>query len=303
MRVKIRKINSDNKDFPELLENIPNPPKSLYIKGNIKDFPNINTFKNKKEQLQINKTLNIAVVGTRKISNYGRQMTKRFVRVLSKAGITIVSGLALGIDGLAHKTALKYKTKTIAVLGSGLNKIYPKTHTNLAKKIIKSKGAIISEYKSNSPPYKNHFIERNRIISGLSQAVLIVEAPKRSGALITARNAIEQKRKLFVIPGRITDKNSVGANKLIRKKGILVQNPNQILKKMGVKPDVKKKKDKNNLSKKEKLILKHLSKEPIHVDKIAKKLDIPTNELVSVLSQMELKGIIKNFGNNQYIKD
>ena len=231
--MKIRKIDYNEKGFPELLKNIPNPPKSLYIKGNIKDFPNINTFKNKRKQLQVSKALNIAVVGTRKMSEYGRQITKEFVRVLSKAGITIVSGLALGIDGLAHKTALEFKTKTIAVLGSGLNQIYPKAHINLAKTIIKSKGAIISEYGVDSPPHKNHFIKRNRIISGLSQAVLVIEAPKRSGALITARNAIEQKRKLFVIPGRITDKNSVGSNKLIRKKAILVQSPNQILKEMG----------------------------------------------------------------------
>jgi DNA processing protein len=237
------------------------------------------------------------------MSSYGRQITEDFVRVLSQAGLTIISGLALGIDSLAHKIALENNTKTIAVLGSGLDNIYPKVHQNLAQKIIASGGAIISEYPPETPAYQSNFIARNRLISGLSLGVLVIEAPKKSGALITAQNALEQRRKLFVVPGRITDETSVGTNELIRQGGQLVQNPTQILKELNIKPIFQKEKTAPSLSVNEKEILKILTKNPIHIDKLARQIKIPAHQIISILSQMELKGIIKNLGNNQYIKE
>ena len=283
----MQKITIKDKNYPELLKQIYDPPKELYINGELK----------KSEKYPL------AVVGTRKMSNYGKQTTEHFVRVLAQSGLTIISGLALGIDSLAHKTALENKTKTIAVLGSGLDDIYPKIHKNLAEKIINSGGAVISEYSPETPPYQSNFIERNRLISGLSMGVLVIEAPKKSGALITAQQALKQKRKVFVVTGRIYDKNSIGTNELIRQGGQLVQNPEQILKELGIKSTFIKSKIREDLSKNEEIVLKILTKDPVHIDKITQKTKMPTNEIISALTQMELKGIIKNLGNNQYIRN
>jgi DNA processing protein len=283
----MQKITINDKNFPELLKKIPNPPEEIYFRG----------------ELRKSEKYPLAVVGTRKMSVYGQQMAEYFVRGLAQANITIISGLALGIDSLAHKIALENNTKTMAVLGSGLDNIYPKIHQNLSEKIIKSNGTIISEYPPETPPYQSNFIARNRLISGLSLGVLVIEAPKKSGALITAQYALEQKRKVFVVPGRLTDENSAGTNQLIRQGGQLVQNPEQILKELGVEPIFQKKKTEQNLSAEEKEVLKILTKNPIHIDKLTQETNRPTYQIISILSQMELKGIIKNLGNNQYIKE
>ncbi len=211
--MSIQTIIIKNKDYPKLLKKIYDPPQKLYIAGELK----------KEEKYPL------AIVGTRKISNYGQQMTRLFAEALAEAGITIISGLALGVDGLAHQIALEKKARTIAVLGSGLNIIYPPTHQKLAQEIVKSGGAVISEYSPNTGPTKKTFPARNRIISGLSLGVLVIEAPLRSGALITARTAIEQGREVFVIPGRINDFNSEGCNYLIKMGARLVTNPEEII--------------------------------------------------------------------------
>jgi DNA processing protein len=211
--MSIQKINRQNKNYPELLTKIYDPPEQLYYQGLVlkqEKFP-------------------IGVVGTRKMSSYGRQMTNFFVEKLSQARATIISGLALGIDGLAHQIALKNKARTIAVLGSGLKKIYPSQHQKLAQEIINSQGAVISEYPPLSPPTQKTFPARNRIISGLSWGVLIIEAPLRSGALITAKTALEQGREVFVVPGRINDFNSQGCLKIIKKGASLVTDPQEII--------------------------------------------------------------------------
>ena len=211
--MSIQTIIIKNKDYPKLLKKIYDPPQKLYIAGELK----------KEEKYPL------AIVGTRKISNYGQQMTRLFAEALAEAGITIISGLALGVDGLAHQIALEKKARTIAVLGSGLNIIYPPTHQKLAQEIVKSGGAVISEYSPNTGPTKKTFPARNRIISGLSLGVLVIEAPLRSGALITARTAIEQGREVFVIPGRINDFNSEGCNHLIKIGARIVTNPQEII--------------------------------------------------------------------------
>ena len=211
--MSIQIITIKNESYPELLKKIYDPPQKLYILGELK----------KQEKYPL------AIVGTRKVSNYGKQMTRFFAEALAEAGITIISGLALGVDGLAHRIALEKKARTIAVLGSGLNIIYPPAHKKLAQEIIQLGGAVISEYSPNTGPTKKTFPARNRIVSGLSLGVLVIEAPKKSGALITARTAIEQGREVFIVPGRINDFNSEGCNHLIKIGARLVTNPQEII--------------------------------------------------------------------------
>jgi len=211
--MSIQIITIKNKNYPELLKKIYDPPAQLYISG----------------ELRGEEKYPLAIVGTRKISNYGKQTTRLFAEALAEAGITIISGLALGVDGLAHQIALEKGTRTIAVLGSGLNIIYPSAHQKLAQEIIESGGAVISEYSPNTSPTKKTFPARNRIVSGLSLGVLVVDAPKKSGALITARTAIEQGREVFVVPGRINDFNSEGCNYLIKMGAHLVTDPQEII--------------------------------------------------------------------------
>lgn len=281
----MQKIILKDKNYPPQLKKIPSPPKQLYIEGDLSiiNFP-------------------LAVVGTRKISDYGRQMTEYFVKELSQAGMTIISGLALGVDGLAHRVALENNGRTIAVLGSGFNYIYPTAHKKLAQEIIKSGGALVSEYPPETTPYKSNFPSRNRIISGLSLGVLVIEAPKKSGALITADFALKQKRKVFAVPGRVYDKNSQGVNELIKQGGQLVSEPKDILKILNIKPILQKTKIMENLLPEEKIILELLTKEPTIIDKITPKTKMSVAMTLSLLTQMELKGLVKNMGGNQYIR-
>jgi len=274
-----------DKNYPELLKKISNPPSELYFNGNFDE----------KEKYPL------AVVGTRKISDYGRQATEYFVKVLAQAGVTIISGLALGVDGLAHKTALKAKGRTIAVLGSGLNNIYPTVHKKLAQDIIDSGGAIVTEYEPDVSPSKITFPARNRIISGLSLGVLVVEAPQKSGALITATQAIKQGRKVFVIPARIYDKNSVGSNNLLKKGAQAVMSPEDILESLGIKPLFIKNKKISDLSPEQNKLLEFLNKEPISIDDLAEKSNLPAHKIVALLTEMEIKGVVQSLGAGKYV--
>jgi DNA processing protein len=196
-------IYSENK-YPNLLKEIPYPPSSFYIKGKIPEGMPC-----------------IAIVGTRKVSMYGKLVTEKLVQELINYNFVIVSGLAYGVDTIAHQTALKNKGKTIAVLGSGLNNVYPYSNKKLSQEIIKH-GALISEYPLEASIIKHYFPWRNRIISGLSLATVVIEAPEKSGALITAKFALEQNREVFAIPGSIFNKNSMGTNDLIKQGAKLV---------------------------------------------------------------------------------
>jgi DNA processing protein len=211
--MSIQKINRQNKNYPEILKKIYDPPEQIYYQGLLK----------KQEYFPL------GVVGTRKMSAYGREMTRFFVEKLSQSQATIISGLALGIDGLAHQIALENKARTIAVLGSGLKRIYPPQHQKLAQEIINSQGALISEYSPLTTPTQKTFPARNRIISGLSWGILVIEAPLKSGALITARTALDQGREVFVLPGRINDFNSQGCLEIIKKGATLVTDPQEII--------------------------------------------------------------------------
>ena len=199
-------ISIENKEYPELLKNIDNSPICLYIRGN-KDILNM---------------ANIAIVGCRESTKYGENIAREFSYNLSQNGFNIVSGLALGIDSYAHIGAIEADRKTIAVLGNGLDTIYPKENLNLSKKILDCGGAIISEFPLGTKPEKMNFPARNRIISGISNGVLVVEAKKQSGSMITVDFALEQGRDVFAIPGNINYANSYGTNEIIKQGAKLV---------------------------------------------------------------------------------
>lgn len=199
--------------YPDSLKSINNPPNAIFAIGNI----------------AILKAYQLAVVGSRHLSDYGERRCREFCEYLAGAGLVITSGLALGIDGVAHRAALNVHTKTIAVLGNGLGSIYPKRHSRLAMDLIDAGGCMISEFPLNTPPLPRNFPWRNRIISGLSIATLVVEATRRSGSLVTARYALEQGRELFAIPGLVDDPRSEGPHWLIQQGAFLVYRPQDVV--------------------------------------------------------------------------
>ncbi len=282
----MQEIKITDKNYPEILKHIPNPPKKLFVRGEI---------------LPKDKTA-IAIVGARKHTSYGKQVAYDFAYALAKSGVTIVSGLALGIDSEAHKGALDAGGRTIAVLGSGIddNSIYPYSHKSLAERVIKN-GALISEYEPGTPALPHQFPQRNRIVSGLSLGVLVVEAKEKSGSLITAKLALEQGKDIFAVPGPIFSKMSEGTNKLIQQGAKLVLTPNDILEELeiaGVK--IKEKDDQPELSEQEKKIYEILKNENLDADGIIRKSKMPASEVLTILTMLELKNVVKNTGNDVY---
>ncbi len=213
MIVKMKIIKKEDKTYPKLLLNTFNPPEKLYVLGNEK----------------ILQEFSIAIVGSRKCTKYGEEMAKALAYNLSKHGVNVVSGMARGIDKYAHIGTIMGKGKTIAVLGGGFNHIYPKENEKLLKEIIESGGAIVTEYEENTLPIAENFPKRNRIISGLSQGVVVVEAARRSGSLITAEIALEEGKEVFAVPGNANSKTSKGTNALIKDGAKMVENVKDIL--------------------------------------------------------------------------
>ena len=209
--MKIEEISINSKEYPEKLKKIYDPPQKLYVLGN-KNLLNQN---------------GVAIVGSRKATPYGKKVAHNLAKELSGNGLIVISGLALGIDSYAHIGAIK--GGTIAVIGSGIDNIYPKANIELAREIIRNNGCIISEYSIGIKPEKLHFPQRNRIISGLSEGVVVVEANKKSGALITAEFALEQGKEVFAVPGDINKKQSEGTNQLIKDGAILLTSATDIL--------------------------------------------------------------------------
>lgn len=266
--------------YPKNLYNIYDPPSILYVKGSIlpKD------------------SLSIAVVGTRRSSFYGESITKKLVKDLVNAGITIVSGLAQGIDSISHISALEAKGRTFAVLGSGLNTIYPARNKKLAENIINN-GALISEFPPNYPIEKWNFPRRNRIISGLSKGVLVIEGNIKSGALITAKYGLEQNREIFAAPGQIGKELSQGPNSLIKAGAKLVETADDILEELNIYFDKDETpKDKFDLSKftlDEQSILKIIIEQPEYIDNISQKTSFAHHKTSSIISSLMLGGSIK----------
>jgi len=281
---KIKIIKKSSKEYPKILREIVNAPKQLYVRG----------------ELPKNHEMNFAIVGTRAASEYGKTLAFKIAKELAELGFNIVSGLALGIDTQAHLGALAGGGKTIAVLGSGTldASIFPKENLALVKKIVDSGGAVISEYEPQAKSEIWYFPERNRIVSGLSRGALVVEAPEKSGALITARLALEQNREVFAIPGSVFSKNSIGANNLIKSGAKMVTSVDDILEELNL-TGLKSQKEENkkeNMSPEEKLIFSIIEKEPVHIDKICEIAKMPAGRVMSIVSILEIQGIIKNIG-------
>lgn len=279
-----------DKLYPQNLKNIFDFPPFLFVKGEIK-----------KEDKN-----SIAIVGTRIASHYGKSIAKSIACELSQMKITIVSGMARGIDSVGHLTALDMGGRTIAVFGSGLDLVYPKEHEKLAEKISEN-GALLSEFLLGTKPMAENFPKRNRLISGLSLGVVVVEAPKKSGALLTARYALDQGREVFAIPGNIGSKRSEGTNWLIKQGASLVSSVDDILSELENVLKIHRGKieeDKvSDLSFEEKKIFNLLSLEPSHIDSIAKNGEIDTPQALTVLLSLELKGLVKQLSGKMFVKN
>lgn len=276
-------------EYPEMLKYIADPPIVLYVLGNIP------------------KTNCIAIVGSRKASGYGIETASKMAFNLTYSDITIVSGMARGIDTAAHSGVLEAGGRTVAVLGSGLDIVYPPENRDLMRRIIES-GAVISEYPPGSPPSTLHFPCRNRIISGMSLGTLVVEAGAKSGSLITAGFALDQGREVFAIPGNITNYNSIGTNLLIKDGAKMVLTTDDILDELsfGIVPLEKKKKCKRKrntqqLSQNEKKIISILRIEDLYDQELSDKTSLELTELFEILLDLELKGIIKRSINGKFM--
>lgn len=283
--MKVTEIAQSDAAYPELLRHIHEPPAKLYVRG----------------MLPAENAPCIAIVGSRKCTPYGKQAAYDLAYALAKAGVTVVSGMALGIDGEAHLGALDAGGRTIAVLGTGVNdaSLYPHSHIELARRIMEQ-GAVISEYEPGTPAYPNQFPERNRIVSGLSRGVIIVEADLRSGSLITARLALEQGRDVFAVPGPIYSRTSQGTHALIQEGAKLVAKAEDILQDWGLSGAASAAED-ATLSDEERAVLAAVSAGPAHTDALIAQLDLPSHAVLSLLSILELKRKVQHIGNNTYV--
>lgn len=271
-----------NTEYPDILREISTSPKQLYLAGELPKEPAI------------------AIVGTRRPTEYGRRVTYQLAGELARAGLVIVSGLAYGIDGVAHRAALEAGGKTVAVLAGGLDKIYPTGHQALAQQIIENDGALVSEYPSGTESFKYNFPARNRIISGLSQAVIVTEADASSGSLITASHALNQNRTVMAVPGNITSLRSAGPNNLIRTGAIPVTSSNDVLaalelERCGFTASAQPK------SREEALILELLSQGLSRTDELIDQSQLSASQFANIITLMEITGKVRNLGAGNWV--
>jgi DNA processing protein len=286
-RLGVTVVTLDDPAYPALLREIADPPPVLYLRG----------------ELAAADRWALAVVGTRRMTPYGRQVVERLVGELARAGLTIVSGLALGIDGAAHRAALQAGGRTVAVLGSGLDQLYPSDHIGLAREIVGS-GAVMTEFPLGTKPDAVNFPRRNRIISGLSMGTLVIEAAETSGALITADFALEQGRDVFAVPGSILSSASTGPNRLIKEGARPVTSAQDILEELNLTVVAQHEAVRDALpdDPTESALLKLLSGEPLHVDEIGRSSALPAWQVSSALTMMELKGLVRQVGGMNYVR-
>jgi len=297
----------DHQTYPTLLRSIPDPPPVLYFKGTL-------------EPRDLNA---VAIVGSRKCSYYGREQAERFGALLAGAGVTVLSGGARGVDSSAHRGAMSHPHgRTIAVLGSGIDVPYPPENAGLFEQIAK-KGAVVSEYPLGTPPVKENFPRRNRIVSGMSRGVLVIEADERSGALITARQACDDHgRTVFALPGRVDSPTSAGPHKLIRDGATLVTKLEDILEGLGplpqevhevilfeapesATPQAAKPVEEvpaPHLTERQLQILNQLDGQPVHVDTIIERTTLPANEILQDLTLLSLKGVVKRVDGQTFVR-
>ena len=278
---EITVLSLEDKKYPASLKKISDPPICLYFKGNISNF-------------DFKKDLFLGIVGTRKPTSYGEILAKKFASQLASMGIVIVSGMALGIDSLAHWATLNSEGKTIAVLGCGVDVVYPPSNAKLYQEILKKGGLIISEFPPGRTVLKGLFIARNRIISGLSSGVLVVEGAKDSGALITAKYAAEQGKEVFAPPSPLTSPMSEAPNLLLKQGAKLVTNVYDILDEFNLRVLPKKKEDlSKDLSNEERLVFEAISSFPKTIDELIFELKQPVDKILNILSVLEIKGIVE----------
>jgi DNA processing protein len=279
-------ITREDTLYPKHLLTIQKAPYVLYVKGN----PHV-----------LSEEQTIAIVGTRKVTNYGRQVTEMLTQELVQSGFTIVSGLALGVDAIAHQMTVQNHGKTIAVLGCGVDCCYPSSNQKIYDEIIESGGCIISELPLSHQPTVGSFPARNRIIAGLSLAVLVTEGAADSGSLITADEALKNNRRVFAVPGPITSSLSVGPYRLLKDGAVLVSSVEEIFSELGINnPEVRNKEKVKGDTKEEQEILDLLQNEQLHFDEIVRFLAIDSSEVSSILTIMELKGMIKSLDGGNF---
>ncbi|UCH50944.1 MAG: DNA-processing protein DprA [Chloroflexota bacterium] len=283
---KVKALTCDSSAYPQRLKEIYDYPPVLYVRGTL--LPEDECC--------------LAVVGTRRATVYGRQVAEELVTDLARNGITIVSGLAKGIDSIAHRAALEAGARTIAVFACGLDVVYPAENAKLAREVIEH-GALISEYPLGTRPKADNFPRRNRIMSGLSLGVLVIEAGESSGALITANQALEQNRDVFAVPGSILSPGSRGTNHLIQEGAKLVSNYVDVLEELNLAIMAQQLEMKELLpvDKTESLLLRQLSREPSHIDEICRNSGLAAALVSSALTMMELKGMVKQVGGMNYV--
>ena len=284
-----RLISAKDKEYPELLKEIYDPPKELHVLG----------------ALPIGAPM-VAVIGSRITSDYGMRTAKAMAADLASAGVVVVSGMATGIDTAAHEGALSVGGKTIAVLGSGFSYLYPPENRKLAEKISQN-GALVTEYPAATKPHPAFFPRRNRIISGISSAALVVEARLKSGALITADLALEQGRDVFAVPGNVDSLKSGGTNWLLKEGAHVARCAEDILETLGIQPAKKisketKEMDEKGLSVEEKDLLSLFDSEPVHVDALLESSRLPASKTISVLSLLEIKGRLKQLPGKNFVR-
>lgn len=282
--MKINKILPQESKYLQILDTIAKKPKALSYVGTLPQT----------------RLPSLAIVGTRKPTRYGKEVTTSFASELARAGVIIVSGLALGVDGLAHRGALEAGGTTIAILGNGLPTIYPSSHRELAREIVEHKGAIVSEYDENMPALPHQFLERNRLVSGLSDAILITEAAVKSGTMSTAMHAIEQGKEVFVIPGNITSPMSAGCNALIRQGATPVTDPAQILEVIAPQSQASQKRLLLGDTDNETTVLTLLDSGIRDGDELQQKSGLSASEFSTTLTMLEINGQIRALGANQW---
>lgn len=282
----IEVLTWEDETYPKRLIEIDQPPPVLYLRGDL--LPEDDWA--------------VAVVGTRRITGYGRQVAGEISSFLANNGITVISGLARGVDSVAHKAALDAGGRSLAVLGNGVDQVYPPEHRRLADAIVQH-GALISDYPLGTPPDSVNFPPRNRIISGLSQAVVIVEAGERSGALITANFAAEQGRDVFAVPGNINALQSKGTNRLIQQGANPLLDPQEILEMLNLTQIVEHRAARAALpvDPTEARLLGVIGHEPRHIDDICRQSELPIDQVSATLTLMELKGIVRQVGGMNYV--
>lgn len=284
---KIITISQKDNNFPDKLSQLAQVPTNLYASGYMK---------------LLSASPAVGIVGSRKVSSYGREVTDTIARELASRGVVIVSGLALGVDSISHRAALEVHGKTIAVLPTGIKSIYPASHIGLSQQIVDKRGLLLSEYPESAGPMKYQFIERNRIIAALSDVLIITEAAENSGSLHTARFALELGRTVMAVPGPITSPGSRGTNKLIQTGATPVLSYVDVLHELGIDENISSTKDYYPENTAEQSILEQIKMGNYEGGEILKEVSLTASEFQTHLTMLEIKGVISASGGRWYMK-